>query len=266
MTNQNSKMSEKEGNTQSQKPRISKLAMASLAFSILGFLPLRFVITRHYPPYTHIIFASIMGLCGLFGLIFGVLTIKRILQSREAFRGIAFAVLSIVLGASILNISVLECTVRRWRSTGKPWTPCASNLQYLSRAIVIYERDNGQYPDPNRWCDLLLKDGNATAENFICPRVVIHWPFRIPKALWYRKIFLWPFPKEGRCHFAMNPKCHHDSPPGTVLLFETREGWNQFGGPEIMTFEQHNGKGCHILLKNRSILFVEPGQVNELSW
>jgi len=51
-----------------------------------------------------------------------------------------------------------------------------------------------------------------------------------------------------------------------VLLFETKGGWNQFGGPEILTTENHKGKGCNILFNDGSVEFVKPERLGELKW
>ena len=45
----------------------------------------------------------------------------------------------------------------------------------------------------------------------------------------------------------MNPACKPDSSFDTVLLFETRPGWNQHGGRELFTFDNHNPKGGLVL-------------------
>ena len=36
------------------------------------------------------------------------------------------------------------------------------------------------------------------------------------------------------------------SPGDMVLLFQTKAGWNQHGGPELLTFDNHDPKdGCN---------------------
>ena len=75
-----------------------------------------------------------------------------------------------------------------------------------------------------------------------------------------------PLGGKGRCHYAMNPKCWPNSPPDTVLLFETKGGWNQFGGVESLAFENHKGKGCNILFNNGNIVFIKPEEVGNLKW
>jgi prepilin-type processing-associated H-X9-DG protein len=62
------------------------------------------------------------------------------------------------------------------------------------------------------------------------------------------------------------PEIKRDLPEDIVLLFETKGGWNQFGGPEILTFENHKGKGCNVLFNDGSVRFVKPQEVGELNW
>jgi len=61
---------------------------------------------------------------------------------------------------------------------------------------------------------------------------------------------------EGRCHYAMNPHCEPNSPPDTVLLFETEGGWNKHGGPELFTFDHHEPRGGCVLLNDGKIRFI----------
>jgi len=75
-----------------------------------------------------------------------------------------------------------------------------------------------------------------------------------------QKVLIW------RSDYAMNPNCEPNSPPGTVLLFETKGGWNQFGGPGLLTFENHGGKGCNILFNDGHVEFVRTKLFEELKW
>ena len=72
------------------------------------------------------------------------------------------------------------------------------------------------------------------------------------------------FKRKGRCHYAMNPNCYPNSPSDTVLLFETKDGWNQFGGKEILTKENHYGDGCNVLFNDGHCLFES--NIEKLSW
>ena len=64
----------------------------------------------------------------------------------------------------------------------------------------------------------------------------------------------------------MNPDREPNSSDDMVLLFETEDGWNQFGGPELLTFENHGSKGCNVLFNDGHKEFIKPSQVSKLKW
>ncbi len=67
--------------------------------------------------------------------------------------------------------------------------------------------------------------------------------------------------------YAMNPNCHVDSPPNTVLLFETQPGWNQHGGPELFTFDNHEPRGGLVLLNDGTPKFIRTEEeLQQLRW
>ncbi|MFA5784414.1 MAG: thioredoxin-dependent thiol peroxidase, partial [Phycisphaerae bacterium] len=60
--------------------------------------------------------------------------------------------------------------------------------------------------------------------------------------------------------------CKADSPDDVVLLFETKGGWNQHGGMELMDFEHHLGAVCNVLLNDGSVLYIQPTTMRLLNW
>jgi hypothetical protein len=253
-------MDEADNNPQDQKPRTSKLAIASVTVGVLCFLILPFAGVQHYPPQTDVFFLNIVGLLGISGLILGVWALVRIKKFRGMLKGRTFAVAGIVLTVLISGFWLLEQTARRRRSIAA-YIPASNNLSRLGRAMLIYANDNGQYPEPNQWCDLLLKHGEVGVERFVCPSIVLRWPFKGSG-----RAFTWPVPKKGRCHFGMNPNCKPNSPPDMVLLFETKEGWNRYGGPEMLTTDNHHGEGCNILFNDAYVVFIRPDDLGNLKW
>jgi len=127
--------------------------------------------------------------------------------------------------------------------------------------MLIYAYDYDEYPTPGKWCDLLLEQrkrgrGEVDIKDFVCPTVYVYRPL---------KYFL-PSPRKGRCYYVINPDCNPDSPPDTVLLFESKVGWNQFGGPELLTTENHNGDGCNVLFNDYHADFVGMKYLDKLKW
>jgi prepilin-type processing-associated H-X9-DG protein len=73
----------------------------------------------------------------------------------------------------------------------------------------------------------------------------------------------------GRCNFALNKNVEilgASSPPNMVLLFETYPGWNQVGGPEILTTKNHNNEGCNVLFVDGHVEFVRKSSLGRLRW
>jgi prepilin-type processing-associated H-X9-DG protein len=50
------------------------------------------------------------------------------------------------------------------------------------------------------------------------------------------------------------------------MLFESKPGWNQVGGPELLWTDNHGGKGCNILFGDEHVECVECKQLAKLKW
>ncbi|HIJ71213.1 MAG TPA: hypothetical protein HPP87_07600 [Planctomycetes bacterium] len=56
-------------------------------------------------------------------------------------------------------------------------------------------------------------------------------------------------------------------PQDVVLLFETAPGWNEVGGPELLTTKNHKGRGCCILFAgNPEGVFIKTADLDTLRW
>ncbi len=130
---------------------------------------------------------------------------------------------------------------------------CAENLKDLWRRLRLYQfaqdrpspnatADSAAVrPRPNEWCDSMVSAYDrrtSVRESFIMK------PHKCPSAV------------EGRSHYAMNPNCETDSAGDMVLLFETKAGWNQCGGPELFAFDNHDPKGGCVLLNDGTVKFI----------
>jgi hypothetical protein len=125
---------------------------------------------------------------------------------------------------------------------------CSLQLRSIHSAINIYGGEyNGMLPTADSWCDLLNKYVDSDGKTFKCPVA-----------------------KEGRCNFAFNINVNEmkldDIPPDVVLLFESEPGWNQVGGPELLTTENHEGTRCTILTAGGGTGFIKTEDLNRLRW
>lgn len=214
--------------------RTSKLAIASLVLVILSFFT--FFITA--------IPAFILGLVGLF----------KIERSGGQLKGKGLAIAGIAVpGASLLfmvpimiMMAILMPALVRVRTTAHRMV-CSTNMCGLGKAMCIYANDyNDKYPTTSKWCDLLIEHTEVTESIFRCKGA-----------------------REGPCNYAMNEtieKLGIEAPPDMVLLFESYPGWNQSGGPEILSTENHSGEGCNILFNDGCVRFVKPEEIPNLKW
>jgi len=240
-------MIETDNHTQGQKAKVSKLAIASPFVVILGFLTGLALagwlksneFLENVGFWTFIISLPI-------GLITGIIADRRICKSKGLLTGRPFSILGTIM-ALILIVHTLIPSPTPVRKIPNQ-VLCHINLHSFGVAMLIYASDyNDQYPAADKWCDLLLQHTEISEKQFVCRAALKKGD-------------------KGPSHYAMNPNCEPNSPPDMVLLFETEGGWNQYGGPEIMTFENHEGKGCNILFNDGSVKFVMPEEVSELKW
>lgn len=122
---------------------------------------------------------------------------------------------------------------------------CKTNLRYLIFTFDMYAQEYGNvYPTAEEWCDLLIDTSGPETKRFLhCPGG-----------------------KNGRCDYAMNPHADPNSAGDVVLLFESRPGWNQAGGPELLTMGNHEIKGCNVLFVDGTVKFIKAEDVNVLKW
>jgi hypothetical protein len=128
---------------------------------------------------------------------------------------------------------------------------CGANLRRLREGL----RDSSieRYPPHKEWCDAILS--TTWRSWFACP------------ALGARNPDYSDVTKRWTCHYAMNPACERNSPADMVLLFETKDGWNQHGGPELFTFDNHDPRGGCALLNDGTVKFVRTEEeLHELRW
>lgn len=132
--------------------------------------------------------------------------------------------------------AVAQNEQRKWHlykeSLAKRKKELGNNVEYM-------------YPDPADWCDAIEFVYTKSNTN----------------------LFKCPSTGEGNCNYAMNPNCIFDSPNDMVLLFETKDGWNQHGGPELFNFDNHDPKGGCVLFNDGTVKFIRTEEeLNSLRW
>lgn len=245
-------MSATETKAQGQKPKTSQLAIWSLTLSVVSFaifivlsaliaipsLPRNLEWITVAFPYLVLVFLGSYPASLVLGIT-GIFQIKKMNRKLKGMRLAAGTVLiDVIITAGIVAVALVIV-----RPTFHQMF-CGTNLEGLGKALQIYANDyDGRYPTPDKWCDLLIEHVEATEKSFVCPAA-----------------------KEGRGHYAINPNCEPNSPLDVVLLFETKGGWNQFGGPELLAGERHIGKGCCILFNDTYVRFIKKKRLNQLKW
>ncbi len=251
-------MSETNNKEQAEKIKLSRPAIVSLLLSLLGVGLLVLVLygfgiygffgQGRMPFYLRPLYVYghlVSGFLVIAGIAAGIFAIKQIHNKRRILKGRQFAVSGLLLGLVFLPFWV-------WHLPSSPFTArerCAANLRSLGRAMLIYAGDyDEQLPTADKWCDLLIEIGYISKDK----KVIEKW-------------FKCPANKNGRCHYAINVISHHSN-LRKVLLFETKAGWNQVGGPELLSTDNHNGKGCNVLFNHNNVEFVKTQELANLKW
>jgi hypothetical protein len=133
---------------------------------------------------------------------------------------------------------------------------CARTLYRMGVEFASMSDAGDAWPAPDEWTDRIFHRRIAE-RGTDDPRAVEHIATQ----------FVCPSAGDGKCHYAMNANCQSDSPGDMVLLFETKAGWNQHGGAELFTFDNHNPKGGCVLLNDGSVRFIRTEQeLHALRW
>jgi prepilin-type processing-associated H-X9-DG protein len=125
---------------------------------------------------------------------------------------------------------------------------CANNIKSLGVAMNVYANDyKGLYPTSSKWCDLLIEKEDVDPKMLRCPGA----------------------DKSMRSSYAMNKNMENLGPGAgadMVLLFETTDGWNQSGGPEILSTCNHQGDGCNVVFNDGHVEFIKSKDLENLRW
>jgi prepilin-type processing-associated H-X9-DG protein len=216
--------------------KTSRLAIASLVLAILS-------------PFTCYITA-------IPAIIMGIVVLVKIPQSRGQLKGTGLAISAIALPVVlVVLVPVVACLMGMLMPAlskaeeAALRAACTNNLRQISVTMQMYAIENdGKFPTADKWCDLLIKYAEVPPEGFRCKGA----------------------PQQDRSNYAMNKNLENvdrgSAPPDMVLVFESSPGWNQSGGPELLTTDNHRGDSCTVLFVDGHVEFIKKQNLDELKW
>jgi prepilin-type processing-associated H-X9-DG protein len=177
-------------------------------------------------------------ICGIVGLV-------KINKSCGQLKGNRLAIAGIAI--PFIALAILMPALGKVRALAYKEI-CSINLSGLNIAMMCYANDyKNMYPTSSKWCDLLIEKSGVSPKQFQC-KGALH---------------------DGRCNYAMNKnieKLGYKAPADMVVLFESGPGWNQNGGPELLTTDNHKGEGCNVLFVDSHVEFVKIEDIGNLKW
>ena len=197
------------------------------------------------------------GITALPALICGIIALVNIANSSGRLKGTGMAITGIVLpGLFIFMIvpmflAMLMPALSRFKHRAET-VVCGANLKGLSTAMTTYTLDyDGRLPTADQWCDLLISEADVSEMSFRCPGA-----------------------PEGTCSYALNSNVRTlPTTPGSrrdaarlVCIFDSKPGWHQSGGPELLTTEYHGGAGCNVAFADGHVEFVWAEYMGSLLW
>ena len=218
-------------------------------------------------------------------LISAIASLIRIRLKPEIFRGTRTSIISLVVFSLFLTTIIVSL-----RNPGLDLSDrvvCGNNLKGLGTSILIYAYDHdGMLPDGNKnWCDTLIMEIDGDPKAFMCEdsgAVYGESSYALNKNVLGKKIgsmgssvvmlfetslgrgdtertgdvkdrkSFGKFPKKGK-FFSGDEKVYLDR-------------WNQVGGPEDLTVDNHDGKGCNVLFGDGHVDWIKAEDIGKLRW
>ena len=219
-----------------EKSKTSAMAITSLVLGILGLFT--------------------CGATALFGLIFGIIALVKVSNSKGSLRGQGLALAgTIVSGIFLFMLPVFVAMLLPALAAAKDKAReinCMNNEKQLALAVLVYSNDHtNHYPPAATWCDAI--NTSVHSENiFKCPGVNA----------------------TSRCDYAFNAKldglAQRQVNPQTVVIFESDGGWNANGGQELLPATPRHGHGsrkeCLVSFADGHVEMVPVARLNSLRW
>lgn len=193
---------------------------------------------------------------GVVGLILGIVALVKINKNKDRLKGNGFAITGIALSAMWIFIlpllmAILMPALGRARQCAMQEVSKV-NLQSLSIAVMVYANENDDQFPAAQWCDLLIQEADVNEKQFLHPNDYADSS------------------KGNRSSYAYNKNLIGmealQVPGNVVLIFESQKGWNQVGGPEILSTEYNNGRGVNVTFTDGHVEFVSSDDIDDLVW
>ncbi len=291
-------MSEENIGIQAQEPKTSRLAVVAFLLS-LSFVWLIILVwlTLAIERFVGIDFLSfIWGI--LFALafasvpaaiIFGILALVMIKNSEVELSGKGYAIAGISIATFIIVAGVLMSFYTRNVRSNAYRILCGANLRGFGKAMQVYSDDSqGRYPSADSWCDLLIEHTGVSPRQFVCKASFAHLgesSYAINRNVASRKrseiapdvVVLFESNlgrEEGEREELLSSRSFYkklaEDPNWATNYWISRRvhklRWNQAGGPEILTADNHRQKGCNVLFNNGRVKFIKPEDLDKLNW
>jgi len=190
------------------------------------------------------------------GLVLGFLAHDRIRKSNGQLTGSGMATAGIVLSLIFMLVGLLAVPAgmllpalskakQRAQSIN-----CMSNIKQLELAVLLYSGDHKDVlPSATTWCDDITQQA-ASPQAFRCPAG----------------------DPGQRGHYAFNAKLSNlpnlkiTNPMKTVMIFETDQGWNASGGPELLPKSPRHGRAVVVGFADGHAEVVTQARLSQLNW
>ena len=213
---------------------------------------------------------------------------NRRIYKKSSFSRV-FTVLVIIIMAIFVLVSLILISLP---PAGRPdYVMCAMNVSGLGKALYLYRSDyDGKYPTAEKWCDLLVMNYEEKLESLVCSgsdAKIGESSYALNKNIAGKKsseipedtVILFetnygknPLGRDGTLgdrewYKSLNSLSERDDLKQlrrSEKVYKLR--WNQVGGLELLTMENHKGEGCNVLFNDIHAEFVKSERIAELKW
>ena len=166
---------------------------------------------------------------------------------------VVLVLLSVVAGLCLSTWVIFK--VVQWRGIIRCY---GGNGKELRLALYGYAEQNGRWPTCEEWPDVLINEYKIERKFLKCPGDKGEWlcSYALNKYIAGTDVGIDTY-IGGKDVKTQEPM---------VLLFESKEGWNQPGGPELLNPDNHGGLGCMVVFTNYVDRFVSADEFHALRW